>query len=195
MDPGNYSWSSDLVTEAHLKDINYVVITHAHPDHCDKEFVKAVVQHSPDAQWYSTEQVSSTLQSLNIAVATTSDNDAVQFIQSEHADLSPWFPEQPEHTSFVLFGELLIGGDCHTLKESHGARIFAAAISGGPWAGVVGFAKMIEAMEQRPEVVIPLHDWHWHEEARSAIYTRLPDVLDQFGVKFIPLNNNEPYDI
>lgn len=195
VDPGNYSWASGLVNELQLKDIQYVVITHAHPDHCDEEFVKAIQRTSPNAKWYSTRQVADKLQTLDVVVAADSDNDAVQFIQSEHADLSPWFPEQPEHTSFLLFNELLIGGDCHTLKESHGARIFAAAINGGPWGGVVGFAKMIESMEGRPEAVVPLHDWHWQEDARSAIYTRLPGVLEQFGVEFIALENGQPQDI
>lgn len=192
VDPGNYSWGSGLVNESHLKDIQCVVITHVHPDHCDEEFIKAVRQHSPDARWYSTQQVASKLESLGISASTESGNDTVQLIQSDHADLTPWFPEQPEHTSFLLFGELLVGGDCHTLKESHGARIFAAAINGGPWGGVIGFAKMIEAMEERPEVVVPLHDWHWQEEARSAIYSRLPEVLEQFGVHFAALENGQP---
>ncbi len=85
--------------------------------------------------------------------------------------------------------ELLIGGDCHTLIESHGARIFGAAVNGGPWGAVVGFTRMIESMTDRPQVVIPLHDWHFNDDARQVIYARLPDVLSPFNVEFAPLEN------
>ena len=116
-------------------------------------------------------------------------------MNSDHADLSPWFAEQPEHASFVVMDELLIGGDCHTLKSSYGARILAGAINGGPWGSVVGFVKMIENMESRPEVVLPLHDWHWNEDARTAVYSRLPDVLTSLGSEFVPLVNGETFQV
>ncbi len=173
----------------HLADIGIVAVTHAHPDHLDEHFAKAIHEASPGAVWYGPAGAADQLASWGIRGLTSSNDATVRFVTSQHADLSPWFGVQPEHTSFVLFSELLVGGDCHTLAESHGARLLAGAINGGPWGGVVGFSKMIESMETRPEIVIPLHDWHLHDEARRGIYARLPEVLSQFGVAFIPLEN------
>ncbi len=194
VDPGNYSWNSGFVTDEMLKGINYVAITHIHPDHCDDEFVKTVYKQSPNALWFSTVQVAEKLKEFDISV-DIKGNDIIRFVNSDHADLSPWFAEQPEHASFVVMDELLIGGDCHTLKSSYGARILAGAINGGPWGSVVGFVKMIENMESRPEVVLPLHDWHWNEDARTAIYSRLPDVLTSLGSEFVPLVNGETFQV
>jgi len=57
VDPGNYSWQSGLVKSELLKGIDAVVITHGHPDHLHKDFVKAVVEYSPDAFWHGPQEV------------------------------------------------------------------------------------------------------------------------------------------
>lgn len=189
VDPGVYSWQDEGVQAADLSGISAVVVTHNHPDHLNNDFAEAVKQSSPEAQWYGTQQTASQLKTIGITCSTTSQDKDVQFIESVHADLSPWFPEQPEHTSYLLFGELLVSGDCQTLTGSHGARVLASAVNGGPWGAVVGFCKMIEAMQDRPQVVLPLHDWHWNQTARNAIYDRLPEVMNQFDVNFVPLQN------
>jgi L-ascorbate metabolism protein UlaG (beta-lactamase superfamily) len=189
VDPGNYSWQSGAITDEHLTNLDTVVVTHAHPDHLDADFAEAIKKNSPQAHWYGPQQVVSQLAEWGIEAKSTSNDPTIQFINSDHADLSPWFSEQPEHTSYVLHNELLVGGDCHTLTDMHGARVLAAAINGGPWGSVVGFAKMIESMKSRPKTIIPLHDWHWNDNARKAFYARLPEVLSQFDVKFVGLDN------
>ena len=195
VDPGGYSWQSGEVHDNHLQNINSIVITHSHPDHLSQNFVEAIMKHSPTARWYGTPQTVGQLEKWGVEGKAISDDSHIRFVKSEHADLSPWFPEQPEHTSYVLFDELLIGGDCHTLAEAHGARIFGAAINGGPWGSVLGFAKMIESMADRPQIVIPLHDWHWNETARASFYQQLPNVLAKLDVKFVPLENGVSHEV
>ncbi len=195
VDPGIYSWQDEKVKGINFSGIHAVVITHNHPDHLNEDFAKVVAQASPGAKWQGTQQAIDQLKAIGIEGSTASDDEDIQFVDSKHADLSPWFDEQPEHTSYVLFGDLLISGDCQSLASSHGARILAAAVNGGPWGAVVGFAKMIESMKDRPEIVIPLHDWHWNESAREAIYAKLPEVMEKFGVKFIPLKSGTTKEI
>lgn len=192
VDPGNYSWQNQTVKNSDFSNINSVVITHNHPDHFYDEFVKHVAAESPNAMWYGTQEVVSELENMGIRASTTSQNQDITFIESNHADLSPWFNTQPQHTSYVLFGDVLVSGDCQTLTDMHGARILASAINGGPWGGVVGFCKMVAQMPTRPQVVLPLHDWHWNQEARSAIYARLAEVLKNYDATFVPLENGSP---
>lgn len=190
VDPGNYSWQSGLVDSPHMVDIDAIVVTHGHPDHLSQEFATALLEHSPSAQWYGPQQVVDRLTEWGIDGKTFSDDTDVDFVVSKHTDLAPWFAEQPEHTSYLLFKEVLVSGDCHTLIENHGARILAGAVNGGPWGSVLGFTRMVESMNNRTNVVVPLHDWHWNDVARSAIYGQLPDVLAKFDVEFVALENS-----
>lgn len=135
VDPGAYSWQSGVIKAELLSAIDSVVVTHIHSDHLQEDFAKLIKQESPEASWYGPAEVVEQLEAWGIEARSSSDDSSIIFIKSSHADLHPWFPEQPQHTSFLLFNDLLIGGDCHTLTSSHGARIFGAAISGGPWGG------------------------------------------------------------
>lgn len=189
VDPGVYSWQNEAVQAFDLSDISAVVVTHNHPDHLNNDFAAAIKQASPQTKWYGTTEAANQLKALGIDCSSTSQDKDIQFIGSAHADLTPWFSEQPEHTSYLIFGDVLVSGDCQTLDSSHGAKVLASAINGGPWGAVVGFTKMIQSMSDRPKTVVPLHDWHWNEAARSAIYERLPEVLGQFDVNFLALEN------
>jgi L-ascorbate metabolism protein UlaG (beta-lactamase superfamily) len=189
VDPGVYSWQDEKVKQTDFSDISTVIVTHNHPDHLNEDFARAVAQASPNATWYGTQETADTLEEWGIKGLLSSKDKDIKFIQSEHADLSPWFDKQSEHTSYVIFGDMLVSGDCQTLTSAYGARIIAGAINGGPWGAVVGFSKMIESMSDRPKVVVPLHDWHWNEGARNGIYARLPEVMGKFDVEFIPIEN------
>ena len=189
VDPGNFSWDSGLVDHDNLRDIDYVLVTHAHADHLDKTFCSVVNELSPNAIWFVTESTKEIIGNYpGIHIALISELNDVKYISSDHADLTHWNTCK-DHTSFVLFDELLIGGDCHALTSMYGASIFAAAINGGPWGSILSFLNMIDSMTDQPKKVIPLHDWHWNDQARDGFYARLPEVLEVFEVEFVPIEN------
>jgi len=195
VDPGIYSWKSGIVPDSTLDGITHVVVTHAHPDHLNQDFVEAIYKVSLDSKWYGPAEVVNQLKSWGITGNDKSDDSSIEFIESKHADLSPWFGQQPDHTSYMLLGEVLVGGDCHTLTDGKNAKVFAGAINGGPWGGVVGYTKMIESMKNRPKNVVPLHDWHWNDEARNGIYARLTELMPEFSITFIALENGVAKEI
>jgi L-ascorbate metabolism protein UlaG (beta-lactamase superfamily) len=194
VDPGVYSWNSGIVEPDMLCDIDYVCITHIHADHCHPDFARVVQEVSPNALWYATHEVRLQLAQWGIDCNTESTLSDVEFVQSQHADLDPW-NTQPEHTSFKIFDDLLVSGDCQTHIDMHGARILAGPINGGPWGAVVGELKMIQSLEQKPEYFVPLHDWHWSDTAREGIYAQLPSVIDRLGVTFVPVQNGVPVEL
>ncbi len=188
VDPGNYSWQSGVVLPEHLQNINNVAITHVHPDHCDENFVKAILANSPNAVWFGPTDVQLTLSTWGINNFAT-EALGIKPVDSKHTHLAPWFPNDPDHTSYLIDDTILISGDCHSISDGLDAPIFAAAVNGGPWGSVLDFVRMIETMKNRPKQVVPLHDWHWNTDARKAIYARLVEVLPQFGVSFTALED------
>jgi L-ascorbate metabolism protein UlaG (beta-lactamase superfamily) len=189
IDPGNYSWDSGVIDQELLRDIDYVLVTHAHADHINEVFAGVVNELSPNAMWYVTPSTRELLADLpGIQLELESALSDVKYVASEHADLTHW-NECKDHTSFVLFGELFIGGDCHTLTSMNGAIIFAAAINGGPWGSITSFLNMIVSMDEKSKKVIPLHDWHWNDQARANFYSGLHDALKKLDVEFVPLEN------
>jgi L-ascorbate metabolism protein UlaG (beta-lactamase superfamily) len=188
-DPGNYSWDSGLVADEHCSNLDAVVVTHEHSDHLDEQFARKINKLSPDAEWYGPSGIAKALEQWGIACQQTSENDDIKFVESEHAQLAPWFDQQPSHSSYLVLNKVLVGGDCHTLKDGLNAEYFAAAVNGGPWGAVIGFTEMVKNMNNRPKTVIPLHDWHWNDEARAGIYQRLPVVLETCDVSFLALES------
>lgn len=195
VDPGNYSWSSGVVDQQLLRDIDYVLITHAHADHIDETFASVVNELSPNAVWYVTPATKTNIQALpGITIELDSTLSDVEYVESQHADLTNW-GSCDDHTSFRVFGTLLVGGDCHTITSMHGAGIFAAAINGGPWGSIKTFLDMITIMDDKPLKVLPLHDWHWNEQAREGFYSGLASALSKFDIEFVPLINGVSQEV
>ena len=47
-------------------------------------------------------------------------------------------------------------------------------------------------LELKPKYILPIHDWHWREEARTQMYGAMEQVFEKNGIKFISLNTGEP---
>jgi L-ascorbate metabolism protein UlaG (beta-lactamase superfamily) len=194
VDPGDFSWQSGVVNKSLLHDIDYVVVTHSHLDHLDPEFAKAINELSPNAIWYTTASSQKVLAEIGIVSEIESGLSNIQYIASEHADLEHW-GACADHSSFVLFGDLYIGGDCHTHKSMHGASVFAGAINGGPWGSIKSMLNMLAALEEKPLKFLPLHDWHWNDAAKKSFYIGLASAMQKLGIEFVPLENGTPADV
>ena len=195
VDPGSFSWNSGVVDQDKLRDIDYVLVTHAHADHIDETFASVVNELSPNAIWYVTDSTKEIISKLpGIQVETNSELSDVQYIASEHADLTRWGACK-DHTSFVLFKDLFISGDCQTNTDLQGATVLAGAINGGPWGAIKGELDMIVGLNTKPDKFVPLHDWHWNDQARAGFYTGLTDAMGKFGVEFLSIENGVPIEV
>jgi hypothetical protein len=51
------------------------------------------------------------------------------------------------------------------------------------------------AFELKPRHVLPIHDWHWRDEARELMYDRFEEILGRQGITFYKLQTGQPVEI
>jgi L-ascorbate metabolism protein UlaG (beta-lactamase superfamily) len=71
-------------------------------------------------------------------------------------------------------------GDSFSFKSTK--KILALPVQ-APWGSLTQAVEL--AVSLKPEVIIPIHDWHWNEIARNAFYKRLEDYFKNEGINFI----------
>ena len=180
IDPGNYSVDEGLRPDL-FNSLNYLLITHEHQDHFYIPFIKLVLQKFPEVKIITNKSVSKILEQENIHIATESVRTIYQF-DAPHQKALKLPP--PINTGFTIMDTLTHPGD--SLAYSHSARILAMPIVGS-WGSTV--ACLDKAIELGVEKVIPIHDWHWRDEAREWYYDMASDYLKSREIVFVPIKD------
>lgn len=181
-DPGQMS----TVDVDSLEFLDDIVITHGHGDHIDVEVVKKLVAKFPDVRILTTAEVVEQLKAEGIT-ATTTPPDGMQLFDSPHETTEPLFPP-PQEIGVHYLDKLTHPGDSHSFKETK--EILALPIT-APWGSSVKAVNL--AIELKPKYVIPIHDWHWRDEARDGMYGNVEQALSKEGITFIKAVNGKPF--
>ncbi len=185
-DPGMLSESAlkiDLLP--HLDDI---FITHVHGDHASPALVKRLLAKFPTVRITSTEEVVRHLAIEGIK-ATTSLPAGVSLFESPHENVKPLFP-QPQNIGIHYLDVLSDPGDSHSFHETK--PILALPIT-APWGATIRALNL--GLELKPKHVLPIHDWHWNDEARAQTYASFEKILAEQGITFHPLATGQPVTI
>ena len=181
-DPGQMS-TVDVDSLEYLDDI---VITHEHGDHKDIELLKKLVAKFPEVRITTTDETVKQLDAEGIK-ASTEPPEGLTLFESPHESVVPLF-NAPEEVGFHYLDKLSHPGDSHSFKETK--DILALPVQ-APWGSSINAMKL--ALELKPKYVIPIHDWHWRDEAREQMYNRFEQVLGAEGITFIKAVNGEPF--
>jgi L-ascorbate metabolism protein UlaG (beta-lactamase superfamily) len=187
IDPGNYSVEGKGIILDDIKKLDYLLITHEHLDHMYPPFIKDLHSKFPDLKIISNDAVKNKLSLEGISVDLEGD-DLVEVVDAPHEHVfgAPQF----QNTLFNVFKTLTHPGD--NLSFTKTSQILALPVQ-APWGSLTQAVE--KAVEVRPEYIIPIHDWHWNEEARKAFYTRLTDYFAQNGIKFLKVETGEEIEI
>jgi len=185
-DPG--SMSHELIEQHDFAYLDDIVITHNHGDHLDVDVIRQLVAKFPDVRILATAQAIDQLKEQGIA-ATNIAPEGLTIFDSEHAPTEPLFDTPQQHGIHYL-GQLTHPGDSHTFGET--MPILALPVQ-APWGATVNAVKL--ALQLRPQYIIPIHDWHWSEDARAAMYQTLETTFKQHNITFIKPVNGEPFVI
>jgi L-ascorbate metabolism protein UlaG (beta-lactamase superfamily) len=185
-DPGVMSTAS--LSADQLVGLDDIFITHQHQDHLDVAFIQKLVTQFPDVRITTTPEV---VKQLKDAGVTASDQapEGVTFFDSPHENVQPVFP-QPQEIGIHYLDILSNPGDSHSFHETK--AILALPVT-APWGGAIRAINL--ALELKPQHVVPIHDWHWSDEARQQMYGIFEAKLSEQGITFHKLQTGVPVDI
>lgn len=181
-DPGSMS-PVDVDSLEYLDDI---FITHGHGDHCDPELIQKLVAKFPQVRITAPEEVVTQLKEQGIT-ASSQPPEGVSFFDAPHEDVQPMFP-LPQEIGVHYLDKLSHPGDSHHFSETK--EILALPVQ-APWGSTVNAVKL--ALSLKPKYIVPIHDWHWRDEARESTYQSLEKLFADNGITFISAKNGEAF--
>jgi L-ascorbate metabolism protein UlaG (beta-lactamase superfamily) len=169
-----------------LKYLDDIFITHGHPDHLDMDVVKKLVAKFPDVRITAPEEVVQQLSQAGIK-ASSQPPEGVTFFDSPHEEVLPMYP-QPQEIGIHYLDKLTHPGDSHSFNETKAVLTLPVQ---GPWGSTVKALHLGQKL--KPKYIIPIHDWHWRDEAREGMYDHLEQIFEREGITFIKPKNGEPF--
>lgn len=187
-DPGTMSAEALGAAIPELSRLDDIFITHIHQDHCDPELIKRLVAKFPDVRITGTPEVVAELAKEGIKASNTPP-EGVTFFDSPHEKIHPPSPT-PQQIGIHYLDVLSHPGDSHSFHET---KAVLALPMTAPWGSNVRAFNL--ALELKPRFVLPIHDWHWRDEAREGTYNMFEQRLGEQGIKFYKLQTGQPVEI
>ncbi|HXS14668.1 MAG TPA: MBL fold metallo-hydrolase [Candidatus Saccharimonadales bacterium] len=188
VDPGNYSYDGKVLDINRLNQLDAIVITHEHADHMDIRWLKEILQKFPNAPIFTTQSAKNILGQEGITNVKTEGNEFISLQPVPHEKI--WFGTPAQNVLATLFGKFATPGDSHTFTTN--AEVLALPIT-APWGSTTRAVEI--ALELKPKVVIPIHDWHWKDEARKGFYARLKEYFAQNDIDFKAVETGETVEV
>lgn len=176
IDPGLYTFQANMLTPAMLSKLDYILITHSHPDHMYIPFIKAFVDAFSNVQIITNQEAKELLQKEGVT-ATTQEVNAIVMQEIPHEKI--FGGTVPQNTQFDIFGKLTHPGD--SLHSTQTQNILTLPIQ-APWGSTTWAVETAEKLQ--PKVIIPIHDWHWKDEVKKSMYDRLETYFAQKNISF-----------
>jgi L-ascorbate metabolism protein UlaG (beta-lactamase superfamily) len=187
IDPGNYTFDYQGLELEEIKKIDYILITHEHPDHMGIPLIKAVLAKFPQARIISNQSVADILIKDQIPVATTG-NEHITLEEAPHEKV--FGTEPPVNTVFKINNILTHPGDTHHLTST--TKVLALPIQ-APWGSTTEAVEL--ALKLKPQIIIPIHDWHWNDTARDTMYAKLESYFEKFNIKFAKIGTGDLIEV
>jgi L-ascorbate metabolism protein UlaG (beta-lactamase superfamily) len=183
-DPGAYSKNF-----THLTDIDIILITHEHGDHCHTESIAALLAENPNATVVGNSSVAKLLSSHDIETsvlegtssATVADID-LRATDGPHEEIFETFG-LVQNTGYLIAEQFFIPGDAYIVPD-HDVPVLALPVA-GPWCKAADAVRYGIAV--KPKIALPIHDAILSDAGKQVTYGLFARELEKAGVTFTPL--------
>lgn len=182
-DPG--VMSRKFIDVGSLKWLDDIIITHEHSDHMDVDKIKELLQKFPSARITGSLGVVDRLAAEGINAASDPP-EGITLFEAPHEAVEP-LSKKPEAIGVHYLDTLSHPGDSLHFNETK--QILALPVT-APWGATVDAVNL--ALRLKPKYIIPIHDWHWRDEARELMYDGMAKVFARAGIEFMKMKTGEP---
>lgn len=186
-DPGNYTSEENGLNIDTIDSLDYLLITHEHQDHMYIPLIKEIIAKFPEVEIITNTSAVDALKKEGIK-AISSGDELVKLEEVPHERV--FLGEPPKNVMITINNRLTNPGDSHHFQVSSPILALPLQASWGHTTAAVELAKTL-----KPEIIIPIHDWHWNEKARHAMYKRLEEFFKPLDIRFIGLETNQVVEI
>ena len=187
IDPGIFTYQEKALDINKLEKLDYILITHEHPDHMYMPFVQELLTKFPNTKIITNNAIVEQLAKENIA-ATYEGDAIVSVTKVPHEKL--WDSEPPENVMVTIFNKLASPGDSHHFETK--AEILALPVV-APWGSTIEAVNL--ALKLQPKVIIPVHDWMYKDGVRQMMNQRLAEFFKTKGIDFKSVETGEIIEI
>ena len=186
-DPG--AWADRKLIDA-VSHVDRIIYTHEHGDHFDIDILKSLVAKFPNAHVICNAEIRKLIETAGISITIREEsNCAVKFV-SPHE--SPPIPGSiaPAETGYHFKDLFTHPGDSQQFSECK--KVLAMPFI-GPW-GKTGDS-ITKVLELKPQYVLPIHDWHYTEQAKQWLQSVLETAFAGTGIELLPNENGKVIEI
>src|SRR6056297_129865 len=158
-DPGVWS-DRELIDD--IKHVDRIIYTHEHPDHFDIGILKSLLERFPKAHVVCNESIAEKIKKGGVRATVRPETQCTRRFESPHEELPVPGVPAPTENGYHFKDLFTHPGDSHSFNESK--KVLAMPFI-GPW-GKTGDA-ISKVIELKPDYVLPIHDWHYTQEARE----------------------------
>ena len=180
MDPGNYN------PLPQVEDVDVVLITHEHDDHCYLPALEEVLKRNPAAELITHEAVGKKLETVGLKWTAIVDGATVSrkglkiaSYGTKHARIHQDIPSIA-NTGFLIATRLFYPGDSFYVPPVS-VEILALPVA-APWMRIeecIEYAKVV-----KPKVAFPVHDGMLKPECRGSSKMLPEKLLAPHGINF-----------
>lgn len=181
---------SDRELINNIQHVDRIIYTHQHPDHFDIEILKSLIERFPEAHVVCNEEIAGLIKSADVDVTVRDETNCTRKFMSPHEDLPIPGIIAPTENGYHFKDIFTHPGDSQSFSETK--KVLAMPFI-GPW-GKTGDS-IAKVLELKPEYVLPIHDWHYTEEAKQWLQNMLEEVFSKYSIKLLPNKIGEAIEI
>ena len=184
IDPGRFSTEQN-----ELLNIDIVLITHEHRDHCHTESIASILDKNPEAIVVTNASVEKLLQTMGVVAHVLEGRDAaivvdvsLEAFDGEHVEIFEEFG-MVQNTGYFVDNYFFFPGDAYTVPNKP-VEVLALPVA-GPWCKVseaISYALAVKA-----KMAFPVHDATLNEVGKSVTYPHFERELKKVNCEFLVL--------